>query len=160
MDRNYRIVVGVDGSPGGRLALKWALHEAARHGGRVQAVIAWQWDGVEAPPNAPASPDVARDQAVQVLSREVDAACADYVTPPVLATEVVHGSPAVVLTRAAVDADLLVLGSHGHGRLRHAVLGSVSEECVRRAPCPVVVVPLPGPVQQHAPQVAEPVAVA
>ncbi|HET6215245.1 MAG TPA: universal stress protein [Micromonosporaceae bacterium] len=143
MDSNYRIVVGVDGSPGGRLALKWALREAARRGGRVQAVIAWQWDGPAVAPVVDVNPQAAKDRAVQMLSREVDAACSDYVTPPVLATEVVQGSPATVLTNAAIDADLLVLGSHGHGRLHHAVLGSVSEECIRHTPCPVVVVPLP-----------------
>lgn len=48
-----------------------------------------------------------------------------------------------VLTGAARAADLLVLGSHGNSRIRHTVLGSVSEECVRRANCPVVVVPVP-----------------
>ena len=39
--------------------------------------------------------------------------------------------------------DLLVLGSHGHSRVRHTVLGSVSEECIRKAACPVVVIPVP-----------------
>lgn len=40
-------------------------------------------------------------------------------------------------------ADLLVLGSHGHSRVRHTVLGSVSEDCIRKASCPVVVIPVP-----------------
>ena len=44
---------------------------------------------------------------------------------------------------AARSADLLVLGSHGHSRLQHTVLGSVSEECIRKATCPVVVIPVP-----------------
>lgn len=145
MDRNYRIVVGVDGSPGGRLALTWALREATRRGGTVQAVIAWQWDGPALTTAVDANPDAARDRAVQTLSRELDAACADYTPPPTIVSDVVLGSPAAVLTRAAVGADLLVLGSHGHGRLRRAVLGSVSEQCVRHAPCPVVVVPAPAP---------------
>ncbi|HET8661357.1 MAG TPA: universal stress protein [Micromonosporaceae bacterium] len=141
MDHTYRIVVGVDGSPGGRLALRWALREAARRGGTVQAVIAWQWDGPES--SVVTSPEAAKDRAVQTLYRELDAAVTDFVTPPTVATEVVRGTPSLVLTRAAEDADLLVLGSHGHGRLHHAVLGSVSEDCVRRACCPVVVVPVP-----------------
>ena len=62
-----------------------------------------------------------------------------------VAGEVVEGPAADVLTAAARTADLLVLGSHGHSRLRHTVLGSVSEECVRKANCPVVVVPVPAP---------------
>jgi nucleotide-binding universal stress UspA family protein len=42
-----------------------------------------------------------------------------------------------------------VLGSHGHSRVRHTVLGSVSEDCIRKAACPVVVIPVPVGTQQH-----------
>jgi nucleotide-binding universal stress UspA family protein len=154
MDSTYRIVVGVDGSPGGRLALRWALREAARRGGTVQAVIAWQWEGPTVATVIDVNPEAAKDRAVQVLSRELDAAMADFTTPPPVATEVVRGSAAPVLTRAAADADLLALGSHGHGRLHRAVLGSVSEECIRHAGCPVVVVPLPAPDRRLAEVVA------
>ncbi|MFC7481649.1 universal stress protein [Luedemannella flava] len=66
-----------------------------------------------------------------------------------LALEAVEGRPARVLTKAAADADLLVVGSHGHNRLFRAVLGSVSEECVRAATCPVVVVPIPREEPAH-----------
>jgi nucleotide-binding universal stress UspA family protein len=143
MDNTYHIVVGVDGSPGGRLALKWALGEAARRGGTVRAVIAWQWDGQALTPIADTNPDAAKEQATATLTRELETVSSETPTPLAVAAEVVHGSPAPVLARAAADADLLVLGSHGHGRLHHAVLGSVSEECIRQAPCPVVVVPVP-----------------
>lgn len=146
MDRNYRIVVGVDGSPGGRLALTWALHEAVRRGGTVHAVTAWQWDGPAVTAGVDVNPDRARDRATQTLSRELDAACAEVTPLPKIISDVVLGSPAAVLSRAATGAELLVLGSHGHGRLRRAVLGSVSEDCIRHAPCPVVVVPAPAPV--------------
>jgi nucleotide-binding universal stress UspA family protein len=43
-----------------------------------------------------------------------------------------------------LEADVAVLGSHGHGALRRALLGSVSEGVIRRAPCPVLVVPSRG----------------
>lgn len=59
--------------------------------------------------------------------------------------EAIEGAPARVLTRAGRDADLLVLGSHGHGRLHHAVLGSVAHECIRLAQRPVLIVPVPQP---------------
>jgi nucleotide-binding universal stress UspA family protein len=62
-----------------------------------------------------------------------------------VATEVLLGNPGHKLASAARGADLLVVGSHGHGRLLHAVLGSISEACIRHAPCPVVVTPQPGP---------------
>jgi nucleotide-binding universal stress UspA family protein len=145
MDSTYHIVVGVDGSLGGRLALGWALREAARRGGTVHAVIAWQWDGPALAPVVDINPDFAKDRAEQILSQELDAAMVDFTTPPPVTRGVVQGSPGPVLTCAAADADLLVLGSHGHGHLHRAVLGSVSETCIRHATCPVVVVPLPAP---------------
>jgi nucleotide-binding universal stress UspA family protein len=66
-----------------------------------------------------------------------------------VAAEVIEGRPADVLAAAGRAADLLVLGSHGHSRVRHTVLGSVSEDCIRKAACPVVVIPVPVGTQQH-----------
>ncbi|HTZ07910.1 MAG TPA: universal stress protein, partial [Acidimicrobiales bacterium] len=51
-----------------------------------------------------------------------------------------EGHPAPVLIDEAGGADLLVVGSRGHGAFMGMVLGSVSEHCVSHAPCPVVVV--------------------
>ena len=137
----YRIVVGVDGTEGGRRALDWALHEAAARGGTVEAVTAWSWDGVEgtlvAPPPNPREQQRIAEQAMRDTVTQVTT-----VGPAVpVAEQVVEGRPAAVLTEAARGADLLVLGSHGHSRVRHIVLGSVSEECIRDATCPVVVLP-------------------
>ena len=52
------------------------------------------------------------------------------------------GTPATAITRAAKDwpADLIVIGSHGRGGMRRALLGSVAEGVMRNAPCPVLVV--------------------
>lgn len=142
MTDNYLIVVGVDGSEGGRRALDWAANEAARRGGTVQAVIAWRWDGVELDPHT-VRPDEVRRHAEQTLQRELARLRTLHGDGHPVAAEVVEGRPAQVLASAARTADLLVLGSHGHSRLRHTVLGSVSEEVIRSAPCPVVVVPVP-----------------
>ncbi len=137
---DHRIVVGVDGSDGGRRALRWAVHEAAARGGVVQAVASWRWDTVEFS-DANRASDV-RERTERMLHDAIAAVAAGAVT---IAAEVVEGRAADVLCHAAHDADLLVLGSHGHSRVRHTVLGSVSEECVRNAPCPVVVIPVPPP---------------
>jgi nucleotide-binding universal stress UspA family protein len=64
-----------------------------------------------------------------------------------VAADVIEGRPADVLATAGSVANLLVLGSHGHSRMRHTVLGSVSKDCIRKASCPVVVIPVP--VRQH-----------
>lgn len=145
MTTNYQIVVGVDGSDGGRRALRWAVHEAASRGGTVQAVTAWRWDGIDAMPPGTLSPADERERAETMLGHEITMVPPHERGDMPIATEVMEGRPADVLTAAARRADLLVLGSHGHSRVRHTVLGSVSEECIRKSTCPVVVVPMPHP---------------
>jgi nucleotide-binding universal stress UspA family protein len=137
-----RIVVGVDGSEGGRRALLWAVREAAAREGTVHAVIAWRWDSVDLPPYAATHPDELRRCAEQVLTEEIQAIPGFERSGVPIAAEAVGGWAPDVLAAAARSADLLVLGSHGHGRMHHTVLGSVSEECVRKASCPVVVIPV------------------
>jgi nucleotide-binding universal stress UspA family protein len=135
-----RIVVGVDGSDGGRRALDWAMHEAATRGGTVQAVMSWRWD-TEDPVRAGGESALAR--AERILRDEI----AEHVAAMpahgrvTVAEEAVEGRAADVLVRAAREADLLVLGSHGHDRVHRTVLGSVAQECVEAATCPVVVIP-------------------
>jgi nucleotide-binding universal stress UspA family protein len=146
----YRIVVGVDGSPDGDRALQWAVGEAGRRGGTVQAVIAWTWDAIDGAVVVKTHPSEERTAAERKLAHAV--AQASTAHPGVtVASEIVEGRPAEVLVDAATDADLLVVGSHGHGRLHHAVVGSVAEECIRAAVCPVVVIPVP-----HAERVTKP----
>jgi len=138
-DNQHRIVVGVDGTDGGRRALDWALHEAATRGGTVRAVMSWRWD--TASPTD--SPDTVRVEAERVLRDEIASqqATASGEAGVTVAAEVVEGRAADVLVRAARDADLLVLGSHGHTRVHRTVLGSTAQEVVESAQCPVVVIP-------------------
>lgn len=145
MSANYLIVVGVDGSDGGRRALEWAVREAATRGGTVQAVSSWRWDGIETDFVAVPTPAQQRDRTAATLDQEIEEVRRSTGTSVPVAAEVVEGRAADALSAAAHGADLLVLGSHGHNRLRHTVLGSVSEECVRKATCPVVVIPVPVP---------------
>jgi len=138
--KNYVIVVGVDGSDSARQALQWAVREAHGRGGTVKAVTAWRWD----------SPKVVlgdgltrvRQQAEAMLAHEVDSLPYYKTSGIPVAVEVMEGRAADVLVAACHDADLLVLGSHGHSQALHRVLGSVTEDCVRNATCPVVVLPI------------------
>jgi nucleotide-binding universal stress UspA family protein len=65
----------------------------------------------------------------------------DHATGSAPRIVVVEGHPAQVPLRAAGGAQLLVVGSRGHGTFAGIMLGSVSQHCVQHAPCPVVVVP-------------------
>lgn len=152
MDTTHMIVVGVDGSEGGQRALRWAVAEAVHRATAVQAVIAWRWDGIETLPPVAYTAAEEHDRAIAILRRAVDELTPAERGGVAIAEQVIEGRPADVLTAAASRADLLVLGSHGHSRVWHTVLGSVSEECVRKAGCPVVVVPVP----RTAPKPAEP----
>jgi nucleotide-binding universal stress UspA family protein len=133
------VVVGVDGSQASKDALRWALGYARLAGASVHAVTAWQY-----PPSyawAPAVLDQVdlEGDARRMLKETIE----EVVTADgdvVVQSEVVQGSPGLVLVRAAANAEALVVGSGGHGALAGMLLGSVSEHCVHHATCPVVVV--------------------
>jgi nucleotide-binding universal stress UspA family protein len=135
-----RIVVGVDGSPSSLSALEWATTQAALSGAVVEAVTCWHFPElyggyaigaqVDWPANAQAIQDVAVKEALG------DAASS-------LVRRVVQGHPVRVLLEAAAGAELLVVGSRGHGGFAGMLLGSVSEHVVARASCAVVVVKTP-----------------
>jgi nucleotide-binding universal stress UspA family protein len=140
-----KLVVGVDETRGSLLALRWALDEAALRGASVQAVAVWDRGGLDHEWVAQTSTEALEEPTRAVLGDQIRRALADYEgnAPPV-EEKLVHGADAgPLLAEAATGAELLVVGSHGHGRLRHAALGSTSEKCTQQATCPVVIVPLP-----------------
>ncbi len=82
-----------------------------------------------------------RSRIEEVLREELSGNEADLAL--IAGIEVLHGPPVVRLLEAAdrLGVDLMVLGSHGKGRLQHAFLGSVAEKVLRRSRHPVLVVP-------------------
>jgi nucleotide-binding universal stress UspA family protein len=136
-----RIVAGVDGSPAATAALRWAIGQAELTGAAVDAVIAWHFPVLGASggfgPELAAMGDlrkIADHTVAEAISGARGAASGVRVR-----ARVVEGDPARSLLDASAGADLLVVGSRGHGGLTEALLGSVSEYCVRHAACPVVV---------------------
>jgi nucleotide-binding universal stress UspA family protein len=138
-----RIVVGVDGSPSSRAALRWAVRQAKFTGASVDAVIAWQiptvigstgWTPIYVGEEGDFAED-ARKQVENVIDDVVEPADRQLVH-----AQVVKGHAAPVLLGAAVGADLLVVGSRGHGGFADALLGSVGLHCVHHAHCPVLII--------------------
>lgn len=136
------IVVGVDGSPGSRKALSWAAAEAALRGSDLVVLNVWE------PPLVPPAGNVsvperyepvdgqrASDDLLAVIEEELGA------DPPVVVQpRVKQGRPAKDLIEESADADLLVVGTRGHGGFAGLVLGSVSQHVAAYAKCPVTVV--------------------
>lgn len=140
------IVVGVDGSEGGHRALLWGLREARARQCAVRVVTVWGWGGyVMSPFIAQSRARVAESataiQREAVATALAEDAAAQPAPQPQVTTDIVEGDPATALVENASDAAMLVVGTYGHGRLHHALLGSVAEVCTRHAGCPVVVVP-------------------
>jgi nucleotide-binding universal stress UspA family protein len=133
-----RLVVGVDGSEPSKAALRWAARFLASNGGRIDAVIAWH-----VPPSygwAFTDPEWHPDQnAEKVLTETVDAVFGTD-RPPGTRLIVREGNPAKALLDETKDAELLVVGSRGHGGFAGLLLGSVSAKCAEHAKCPVLVV--------------------
>jgi nucleotide-binding universal stress UspA family protein len=139
------IVVGVDGSQGSKTALKWAINQAHLTGATVEAITTWQDPARYGTANGWTSGLFAGDTYGVAMLKGLDETVAEVAAqiphPVTVLAQVVEGHPAEVLLRAAAGAELLVVGSRGHGTFAGIVLGSVSQHCVQHAPCPVVVVP-------------------
>ncbi len=131
------LVAGVDGSESATAGLAWAVHEAALTSSAVEAVAAWEWPfSYGVPYLFPAELDPASDSHA-VLDSAFDTIAVPKGVP--CRKVVIEGHPAPALIEASRGAELLVVGSRGHGAAGSALLGSVSEECVGRAHCPVLV---------------------
>jgi nucleotide-binding universal stress UspA family protein len=139
------IVVGIDGSDQGREALRWALAEARLRKAKVRAVYAWRDPYVVTPGFGPPEDfDFAalqgmaekflKETVAEVVGEGSDVAIEEVTT---------EGPAAEVLVDAAEGADLLVVGSRGHGGFAGVMLGSVSQQCAQHASCPVVIVRSP-----------------
>jgi nucleotide-binding universal stress UspA family protein len=136
-----RIVVGVDGSAPSRAALAWAARQARLTGATVEAIIAWQYPATYGY-TMPAAPEINynyEEIAAKVIADTIAEVCGRG-EPVTIISRVVEGNAAQVLLDASAGAELLVVGSRGHGGFLEALLGSVGQHCVHHATCPVVVI--------------------
>ena len=136
-----RIVVGVDSSAEAAAALRWALDEARLRHASLEVVHVWVFPTIGELPGG----------AVNAFVNDLERAATDLldrVVDPIVGTDpgveverrVLEGAAASVLVEAAAGADLLVVGSRGRGGFAGLLLGSVAQQCLHHATCPVVVV--------------------
>jgi nucleotide-binding universal stress UspA family protein len=140
---NHRIVVGVDGSKSSKAALAWAVQQAMLTGGTVKAVIAWHYPVAFAGVPYSSIGSVMETDFAGTAARVLTGAISDTVDPAnqaKVSSTVREGNPAQILLDAADGAELLVVGSRGHGGFSEALIGSVSQNCVHHSTCPVVVI--------------------
>ena len=133
-----RVVVGIDGSEQSSQALEWAASYARAKGGTLRAVTAWMFPSSYGFYVSGEGWDI-EETATKVAEEQLAAVRKNY--PDLdIPLSVVNAHPAQAMVNASDDADLLVVGSRGHGGFTGLVVGSVSTHCVHAAHCPVVVI--------------------
>ena len=141
------VVVGVDGSEGAAAALEFAAGEAALRNVRLRIVSAWEVPAAVYGAGFTPPMDAGTLEAFAVRAQQVadEASATVKKLHPSLEVEAraLTGQPADVLLAESSDAELIVVGRRGLGGFKSLLLGSVSQQVVHYATCPVVVVNQP-----------------
>ena len=140
-----RVVVGVDGSDAARAALATAIEEAASRGADLDALVSYRVEDYWTDLGSVVVPTL--EQIRTELYRRTEGmltSVLDRRTPgdpvPQVRIVVAEGAAGDLLVNHGRAADLLVVGSRGHGAFRALLLGSVALHCAMHAPCSVLVV--------------------
>ena len=136
------VLVGHDGSECAQEALQWAAGLALRAGYPLHVLRAWKMTTAPQPATLEPGYIPPLEDFERAVREELEAHVAGAGLDPALPVtcHTAHGTPARGLIESAARADLLVVGARGRGGFAGLVLGSVSDQCVRHAPCPVTVV--------------------
>lgn len=134
---SFRIVVGVDGSPQSRAALDWAVEEARLRNGEVVALTSWSFPYISDALGQAWDYELFQTDAQTILETELARVRDQRVQ---ITGRVVQGNAATALVDASRDAELVAVGSRGHGGFAGMMLGSVSTQTVHHAHCPVLVI--------------------
>jgi nucleotide-binding universal stress UspA family protein len=133
-----RIIVGIDGSLASIGAMRWAARQASLTDSILDVVMTWDWP----PSHGWAMPFPSGYDPEESVRKALDEAVTELRTsyPAIdITARVVHEHPAPLLVEESKGADVLVLGSRGHGEFAGMLIGSVSEFCATNAHCPVLV---------------------
>ena len=139
--RTAGVVVGYDGSPESLVALSWAAATAHRHGSLLTLLHSVNLSfipGFPAYDTSEVEPEL--QDAAKRLVDDGAMRAGDALDASKIQTQYWLGSPAAQIVDASNDADLVVVGSRGRGRVTGGLLGSTSYAVAAHAHCPVVVV--------------------
>ena len=144
MDERGRIAVGIDGSKDARVALRWALTEAALRSVPLEVVHVWREPKAFVPDEYPAElveMGEMDEAALRLIDRELEAVGAASMPPVVIERTEVQGFAAHALIEASERADLVVVGRRGEGGFPHELIGPKVIQIAHHAASPVAVVP-------------------
>ncbi|MGW0824489.1 universal stress protein [Streptomyces sp. NPDC002845] len=131
------ITVGVDGSPESAAAAAWAGREAVRRALPLRLVHAWQWEPQDV---AVAADRETQERWAREALREAERTAAARHPGLTVTAQLLGGSAVENLVAEAAEAELLVLGSRGHGAIVGFLLGSVGQQVIAEAARPVLLV--------------------
>jgi nucleotide-binding universal stress UspA family protein len=135
------IAVGVDDSESSHRALRWAAQEALRRHAAIEIITAWSWDSVEGTPLATTDPATMVTRAEQTQLRAITEVIDPMDKHPPITRRIVQASATEALRKPPsmpISSSSERTGAVRSGRF---YLGSVSLSVIKRAACPVVVMP-------------------
>ncbi|WP_435971644.1 universal stress protein [Streptomyces sp. Qhu_M48] len=131
------IVAGVDGSPESLAAADWAAREALHRGLPLRLAHAWRWEPIDLPL---VQDRETQERVADAVLREAETAIADRYPELALTAEVLRDAPVAALLGTGERAEMLVIGSRGHGAVTGFLLGSYGQQVIAEATRPVVAV--------------------
>ena len=134
-----KIVVGIDGSTGAHAAIDWALSHAQAND-QIEIIHTWTDPAMPAEIGMAFDPQIFADSAAAVLDAEMEL-IRERNSDIQIEGRCIRGHPGSALIEAAKDADLLVVGTRGHGGFVGLLLGSTSTYLAHHATCPLLIVP-------------------
>ncbi|MBV1850482.1 universal stress protein [Catellatospora tritici] len=140
------VVVGIDDSPAGTAAVEAAFAAAEQRHAELLAVRSWTHPAMATPYTTPVPSDLGPvEQAEGRILTETMAPLLDGHRKVEVREQLVYGGPGRTLVQLSELAQLVVVGTRGRGGFAGLLLGSVSQQALHHAACPVLVVPDPRP---------------
>ncbi|MFE5542441.1 universal stress protein [Streptomyces sp. NPDC056534] len=131
------IVAGVDGSPESLAAADWAAREALHRDLPLRLAHAWRWEPIDLPL---VQDRASQERVADAVLREAEATIGQRHPKLTVTAEVLTDTPVAALLGTAERAEMLVIGSRGHGAVAGFLLGSYGQQIIADATRPVVAV--------------------